>query len=62
MEEQEAVTRRKQGDLSGLEWLVRRFQAKALGAAYLVLHDRSLSEEIVQRAFFISVPPLFHGR
>lgn len=51
MEDQKAVSRIKQGDLGGLEPLVRRYQVQAVRAAYLVLYDRSLAEEVVQAAF-----------
>jgi len=35
LEEQQAITRLKQGDLEGLEILVCRYQVKAVYAAYL---------------------------
>ena len=51
MEEQQAIARLKQGDLSGLEALVRQYQALAVHTAYLIVTDRSLAEDIVQSAF-----------
>lgn len=51
MEERQAVARLKQGDISGLETLVRIYQVRAIRAAYLVVHDRALAEDIVQAAF-----------
>jgi RNA polymerase sigma-70 factor (ECF subfamily) len=51
MEEQVAISRLKQGDLSGLETLVNRYQVQAVRAAYLILYDRSLAEDVVQTAF-----------
>jgi RNA polymerase sigma-70 factor (ECF subfamily) len=51
MEEQIAVSRLKQGDLNGLETLVSRYQAQAVHAAYLILYDRPLAEDVVQTAF-----------
>ncbi len=51
MEDQTAISRMKQGYLDGLEMLVSRYQERALYAAYVILQDRSLSEEIVQNAF-----------
>ena len=51
MEEQQAIARLKQGDLSGLEALVRGYQVLAVHAAYLIVADRSLAEDIVQSAF-----------
>ena len=51
MQDQDAISRMKQGDPHGLEVLVGRYQEKAIYAAYAVLHDRSLAEEVVQEAF-----------
>jgi RNA polymerase sigma-70 factor (ECF subfamily) len=51
MEDQIAVSRLKQGDLSGLEALVHRYQARAVQAAYLVVYDRALAEDVAQTAF-----------
>ncbi len=51
MDDQAAISRIKQGDLNGLAVLVRRHQVKAVYAAYMVLGERSISEEIVQNAF-----------
>ncbi len=51
MEDRTAIFRIKQGDLNGLEILVQRYQARAVQAAYLVLYDREMAEDIVQSAF-----------
>lgn len=51
MDEQNAIRRLKQGDISGLEWLVMQHQLKAIRAAFLITHDESMAEEIVQEAF-----------
>jgi RNA polymerase sigma-70 factor (ECF subfamily) len=51
MGDQEAIARLKQGDIGGLEWLVERYQVPAVRAAYLVVRDRSLAEDVVQSAF-----------
>jgi RNA polymerase sigma-70 factor (ECF subfamily) len=51
MKDQNAVSRLKQGDLSGLETLVGRYQARAVHAAYLIVSDRLLAEDVVQAAF-----------
>lgn len=50
-EEQQAIARLKLGDLAGLEFLVRQVQAQAVQAAYLILGERPLAEDIVQAAF-----------
>lgn len=51
MEDQNAISRIKRGDLDALEHLVERYQVKAVHAAYLILHDRLLAEDVVQTAF-----------
>ena len=51
MEEQDAIMRLKQGDIAGLEALVRRYQVQAVRTAYLVTRDLPLAEDIVQAAF-----------
>ena len=51
MEEAEAIARLKQGDISGLETLVCRFQVQAVRTAFLITRDRALAEDIVQAAF-----------
>jgi RNA polymerase sigma-70 factor, ECF subfamily len=51
VEERGAVERLKRGDVGGLEALVRMHQTRALRAAYLIVRDRSLAEDIVQDAF-----------
>ena len=51
MNEQQAILRLKQGDLEGLKTLVDKYQVKAVRAAYLMLKDRQLAEEVVQKAF-----------
>lgn len=51
MDEKLAITRLKQGDLKGLEFLVKGYQVQAVHAAYLITGDRFLAEEIVQAVF-----------
>lgn len=51
MDDQIAISRIKQGDLNSLEFLVKRYQVRAVHAAYLILYDRALSEDIAQTAF-----------
>lgn len=54
-----AIARLKRGDLSGLDVLMVRYQLRAIRAAYLIVHDRTLAEEIVQEAF-VSLPRKIH--
>lgn len=51
MDESDAIWRLKRGDVSGLEFLVRRYQVQAIRAAYLITQDRARAEDIVQNAF-----------
>lgn len=51
MEESEAVDRLKRGDISGLEALVTRYQTQAVQAAFLVVGDYALAEDVAQAAF-----------
>jgi RNA polymerase sigma-70 factor (ECF subfamily) len=51
MDDQIAISRLKQGDLSGLETLVNRYQAQAVHAAYAIVFDYALADDIAQMAF-----------
>ncbi len=51
MNECAAITRLKQGDVAGLEYLVQTHQLNALRRAYLIVHDHHLAQDIVQNAF-----------
>lgn len=51
MSERRAIARLKQGNIDGLETLVKKYQVRAVRAAALITHDRSSAEDIVQTAF-----------
>ena len=51
MKDRDAISCLKQGDLNGLETLVRRYQARAVHVAYVIVFDRPLAEDVVQTAF-----------
>lgn len=51
MDERRAIERLKAGDVGGLEPLVRAYHDRARRAAYLVVRDRTLAEDVVQEAF-----------
>jgi RNA polymerase sigma-70 factor (ECF subfamily) len=51
MEDRTAISRLKQGDFKALEALVTRYQVPAVHAAYLVVRDRALAEDVAQNAF-----------
>jgi len=51
MDEQEAIQRLKNNDIGGLEFLVMRYQVRALRTAYLITRDIGLAEDVVQDSF-----------
>jgi RNA polymerase sigma-70 factor, ECF subfamily len=51
MEDLQAICRLKRGDMSGLECLIARHQAKALRTAFLITHDEPMAEDVVQDVF-----------
>jgi RNA polymerase sigma-70 factor, ECF subfamily len=51
MDEQLAIQRLKNNDIGGLEFLVTRYQVKAVRTAYLITRDLGLAEDIVQDSF-----------
>jgi RNA polymerase sigma-70 factor (ECF subfamily) len=51
VDERQALVRLRYGDIGGLETLVRLYQVKAVRAAYLIVRDRAIAEDIVQQAF-----------
>ena len=51
MNENDAISLIKHGDINGLEWLVITYQIRALRIAYLITRDIPLAEDIVQEAF-----------
>jgi RNA polymerase sigma-70 factor, ECF subfamily len=50
-DDQLAIRRLKDGDIGGLESLVLRYQVKAVRAAFLILRDEQLAEDVVQETF-----------
>ncbi len=51
MDEREAISRLRRGDIGGLEILVRRYQTEATQIAQVITRDRALAEDVVQNAF-----------
>ena len=51
MEDRIAISRFKQGDLSAVEPLVKRYQVQAVHAAYAIVHDKATAEDVAQVAF-----------
>jgi RNA polymerase sigma-70 factor (ECF subfamily) len=59
MDEQQAIGKLKQGDIKGLEALVEKYHLKAVRAAYLIVQDEALAEDVVQ-ASFVTLPEKIH--
>lgn len=59
MEEKQAVILLKKGDMDGLQYLVEKYQVKAVQAAYLILGDRNLAEDIVQSSFILIAEKIY---
>ena len=55
MDDQTAISRLKQGDMSALETLVKRYQVQAMHAAYAIVYDRALAEDVAQAALVKAV-------
>lgn len=51
MEDRIAISRLKQGDLSAVEPLVKQYQVQAVHAAYAIVHDKAVAEDVAQAAF-----------
>ena len=51
LDEKQAIRQLKEGDISGLEFLVNRHQVKAVHTAYLITRDVALAEDVVQESF-----------
>lgn len=51
MNDDQAVARLKQGDQVGMEGLVSRYYLPAVRAAFLILQDKGLAEDVVQNSF-----------
>jgi RNA polymerase sigma-70 factor (ECF subfamily) len=47
----QAISAHKEGDIKGLEWLVRTHQLRAIRAAYGITGDRHAAEDVVADAF-----------
>lgn len=51
MDDSLAIQKLKKGDISGLEYLIARYQDRALRTAVLILHDDALAEDVVQDTY-----------
>jgi RNA polymerase sigma-70 factor (ECF subfamily) len=51
MDDTQAIRRLKRGDLGGLEILMEQYQVRAARAAFLITHDESVAQDVVQETF-----------
>ena len=51
MDDTRAIRRLKHGDIGGLEILMQQYQVKAARAAFLITHDESVAQDVVQEMF-----------
>jgi RNA polymerase sigma-70 factor (ECF subfamily) len=51
MDDTRAIRRLKRGDLGGLEILMEQYQVRAARAAFLITHDESVAQDVVQETF-----------
>jgi RNA polymerase sigma-70 factor (ECF subfamily) len=51
MDDMQAIRRLKGGEIGGLEFLVARYQIKAVEIAFLITQDEALAEDAVQDVF-----------
>jgi RNA polymerase sigma-70 factor (ECF subfamily) len=51
MDDLQAILRMKHGDPGGLEILMERYQVRGARAAFLITHDESIAQDIVQETF-----------
>jgi RNA polymerase sigma-70 factor (ECF subfamily) len=51
LEEKQAIVLLKKGDLNGMQVLVEHYQVQAMKAAFLIVRDLKLAEDVVQEAF-----------
>ncbi len=51
MDENEAIRRLIKRDASGLTWLVKTYERRALRTAFLITHEQGLAEDAVQATF-----------
>lgn len=51
MDDRQAIRRLKQGDIGGLEILMQQYQVKAARTAFLITHEESVAQDVVQETF-----------
>ncbi len=51
MDDTQAIRRLKRGDRGGLEILMQQYQVRAARAAFLITHDESVAQDVVQETF-----------
>jgi RNA polymerase sigma-70 factor (ECF subfamily) len=51
MDDLQAITRLKRGDIGALDTLIERYQVRAVRVAYLITQDAALAQDVVQDVF-----------
>lgn len=51
MDDVQTIRRFKRGDMDGLEVLMQRYLVRAARAAFLIIQDQALAQDIVQETF-----------
>ncbi|PKN97320.1 MAG: RNA polymerase subunit sigma-24 [Chloroflexi bacterium HGW-Chloroflexi-4] len=51
MNDEKAILQLKNGDINGLEYLISKYQIKAVRAAFLVTRNKEMAEDVVQDSF-----------
>ncbi len=51
MDDLQAILRLKNGDINGLDFLISKYQVKAVRTAFLVTRNKPMAEDVVQDAF-----------
>lgn len=59
MDEHQAIMQLKQGDIGGLEILARLYYLQAVRAAYLIVQDNALAEDVVQNSFINLIDKIY---
>jgi RNA polymerase sigma-70 factor (ECF subfamily) len=60
MDDLQAIRRLKRRDTSGLEPLVVRYQVKAARVAFLIMHDETSAQDVVQETFLRMIEGIQH--
>jgi RNA polymerase sigma-70 factor, ECF subfamily len=60
MDDSQAIRRLKRRDMGGLETLVARYQIRAARVAFLITHDETIAQDVVQATFLRMMEAIDH--